>query len=213
MHSPAYMTSIRIGRSHGPVFSARKRCLVQSLLFHLILAGAICIAVPQSAPAQSQTDEYRVKAAFLFHFAQLVDWPPGALGDDKDAFKMCTIGEDPFHGELDGVVEGKPIGSRATHVRHLTHIPDIHDCQILFIGKNEMKKLSTLLAELGNDPVMTVGETDNFVHQGGIIGFSPEENKIRFEINLIAAERAKLKISSRLLLLAKNVVRNPAEKR
>ena len=182
------------------------RCRYSALL---LIFGAVIL---QPARANAQTDEYRVKAAFLFHFAQLVDWPAGAPGDDKKLFNVCTLGEDPFHGDLDSAIDGKSIGLRTMRVHHLMQAEQVRACQIVFIGKNENKRIPALLAELDNAPVMTVGETDNFVRQGGIIGFCLDNDKVRFEINLVAAEHARLKISSRLLLLAKNVINNQPER-
>jgi len=168
---------------------------------------ALLMGAASSAAAQSQADEYRVKAAFLFHFAQLVAWPPDAVLSRK-SFDLCTVGDDPFRGELESQVEGKAIGSQTMHVRHLKLTQDVRGCQMIFAGREEAKEISALLTLLGTAPVVTVGESDDFLLQGGIIRFCLEQNRIRFEINLDAAEKAKLKISSRLLLLAKSVIGN-----
>jgi hypothetical protein len=91
-------------------------------------------------------------------------------------------------------------------VLHVKQAPDALACQILFIGAEEKKIFPAVLASLKANSVLTVGESENFVQQGGMIGFLLEENKIRFEINLEAAEHAKLRMSSRLLTLAKTVI-------
>jgi hypothetical protein len=176
-----------------------------------ILAILVGLILPDSARttgAQSQAGEYHVKAAFLFHFVQLVEWPAGSLGNEIDPVTLCTIGEDPFHGDLDGTLAGKSVGTRPLRVRHLKPAEDLQGCQVLFVSKTDAARLGRLLEELKDGPILTVGESDGFVEQGGMIGFLLVENKVRFEINLEAAERAKLKISSRLLLLAKTVVGN-----
>jgi hypothetical protein len=173
------------------------------LCFAVVLL--ISIALQGIAHPQSSADEYRVKAAYLFHFAQLVDWPPSAFGQDDKSVFFCTYGDDPFHGELEKM-EGKQIQARSVRVRHLKETEDARNCQILFVDKSQRKHFAILLAQLGGAPVVTVGESDNFVQEGGVIRFCLEDNKVRFEINLEAAERARLKISSRLLLLAKTVV-------
>jgi hypothetical protein len=79
-------------------------------------------------------------------------------------------------------------------------------CQIIFLGKAQSKRIPMLVADLHNAPILTVGETDGFLDAGGMICFLLEENKVRFEINLNAADSAKLKIGSRLLILAQRVV-------
>lgn len=147
-----------------------------------------------------------MKAAFLFHFAQFVDWPAEAFKDGATPLTYCTVGEDPFHGALDVSMNGKMIGTRPIRVLHFKRAQDIQSCQILFLGTLEQKSISAALANIRGNPVLTVGETEHFAQDGGMIGFFLEDNKVRFEINLDAAERAKLKISARLLTLAKSVI-------
>jgi hypothetical protein len=152
------------------------------------------------------TGEYEVKAAFLFHFAQFVEWPEAAFQSANTPLTYCTITEDPFHGSLDAALRGKMIGARTFRVEHIKLPQDIQGCQILFIGAEERKLLPAILAGIKENSVLTVGESENFVQDGGMIGFLLDKNKIRFEINLGAAQKAKLRISSRLLALAKSVV-------
>jgi hypothetical protein len=154
----------------------------------------------------SAAGEYEVKAAFLYHFSQFVDWPQESFKDAKSPLTYCTVGEDPFHGALDASLSGKTIGARPFRVQHLKQPQDIRGCQILFVGAGEKKLVPSVLTSLQGNPVLTVGESEQFVQEGGMIGFLFEENKIRFEINLEAAEHAKLKMSSRLLALAKTVI-------
>ena len=180
-------------------------CVLSTLLMLSGIIGA------QNGYSQSRVDEYRVKAAFLTHFAQLVDWPAEALSANNDALTICTIGEDPFHGALDTAAEGKLVGSHPLRARHASQPSELAGCHIVFIGANEAKRSSLVLTSLQNTSALAVGESDDFLHQGGAIRFCVEENKIRFEINLQAAERAKLKISSRLLLLAKTVIGSHAQ--
>lgn len=172
-----------------------------------ILAAFLTLAETHPAPAQgSASSEYQVKAAFLYHFSQFVDWPEGTFKDASSPLTYCTFGEDPFHGALDASLSGKRIGVRALQVQHFKQPQEIRGCQILFVGESEQKRVPSLLTRLQGNPILTVGETEHFVQDGGMIGFLLEENKIRFEINLEAAEHAKLKLSSRLLALAKRVL-------
>jgi hypothetical protein len=173
-----------------------------------IVLGLILADAARSTRAQSPTAEYHVKAAFLFHFVQLVEWPVAAPGNQENPVTVCTIGEDPFHGDLEATLARKTVGTRAMIVRHLKATEELSGCDVLFVSSHETARLAPLLLRLKDDPILTVGESDGFVEQGGMIGFLLVDNKVRFEINLEAAERAKLKISSRLLLLAKTVVGN-----
>jgi hypothetical protein len=177
------------------------------VLLSLLLAGTAA-----TVTAQSSDDEYRVKAAFLFHFAQLVDWPADALTGTDNSLYLCTFGEDPFQGALESTVEGKVIADRVIRIRHLTRSQDMTGCRILFLGKAQSKRIPMLLADLRNAAVLTVGETPGFLTAGGMICFQLQENKVRFDINLDAAQSAGLKIGSRLLVLAQNVVGQSREK-
>ena len=172
------------------------------------LLGAVVALAAITVPTvgQSTADEYRVKSAFLFHFVQLVDWPEDALGGAGNPLTMCTLGEDPFHGALESTTEGRTVSSRAVRVRHAKQSQELKGCQLIFIGSAEGKDTGALLALLKNDPVLTIGESEGFLEQGGVIRLFIEENKVRFEVDLDTAQRARLKISSRLLLLAKRVI-------
>ena len=175
-----------------------------------ILGALVALVGDRPVSAQSNPlSEYEVKAAFLYHFAQFVEWPPETFKDLGAPLVYCTIGEDPFHGSLDAALNGKTIGARSLRVRHLKQPSELQGCHVVFLGEKEKKLFPTVLELLKGSPVLIVGESGHFVQDGGTIGFFLEENKIRFEINLEAAEKAKLKISSRLLALAKTVVGNP----
>ncbi len=202
----------RIRGAHQPAVQSggTRRCLL-ALWPMAILSAVLAVSLaesPGAALAQSQASEYHVKAAFLFHFVQLVEWPAGSLGNEINPVTLCTMGDDPFHGDLDDTLAGKSVGTRRLRVRHLKSAEDLQGCQVLFVSNADAARFGRLLEELKDGPILTVGESDGFVQRGGMIGFCLVDNKVRFEINLEAAERAKLKISSRLLLLAKTVVGN-----
>jgi hypothetical protein len=159
------------------------------------------------ARAQTTADEYQIKAAFLYHFAQFVEWPGSTLNGRDLSLNLCIFDGDPHLLEVRNSIEGKPIGSRVFHVRQLSPAQDIQGCHILFVSRDEARRQSTTLKSLRGLPVLTVGETANFLTDGGMIRFHLEDNKIRFDINLGAADLSHLKISSRLLLLATSVNR------
>jgi hypothetical protein len=156
--------------------------------------------------AESTGEEYRVKAAFIFHFAQLVDWPPETSTDAANSLFLCTLGDDPFQGALEDTVAGKAVGNRILRIRHLKQADDMQACHVLFLGKAQSKRIPMVLANLHNAPILTVGESPGFLGAGGMICFVLEDNNVRFGINLDAAASAKLKIGSRLLILAQTVI-------
>jgi hypothetical protein len=157
--------------------------------------------------AHAQADEYQIKAAFLFHFAQLVVWPDGALDAGDPSLKLCIFADEPSRQELQTVIEGKPIGARVLHLRLISHPQEIQGCNVLFLSHDEERRQSATLKTLRGLPILTVGETANFLSDGGMIRFHADEDRIRFDINLEAADSTHLTISSRLLLLASKVIR------
>lgn len=167
-----------------------------------MLISVFCTGGPKRMQAQANSEEYQIKAAFIFHFAQLVDWPEAA----SDSVAICTLGTDPFQGALERTVAGKAIGNRTIQVRHLKQVEETTGCHILFLSKSQTKQIPVLLADLHNAPVLTVGETPGFLGAGGMICFVLQDNNVRFQINLDAARSAGLKIGSRLLVLAQSVV-------
>jgi hypothetical protein len=191
-------------RSRSRPTGLRRRCLQ---IAASVLGAFVALDGGRPVSAQSNPlSEYQIKAAFLFHFGQFVEWPRDALKDADSPLTYCTIGEDPFHGSLDAALSGKTIGARVLRVQHFRQPQEIQGCQVLFVGAGEKKLIPAILAGVKGDSVLTVGESEHFVQDGGMIGFFLEENKIRFEINLEAAQKAKFRISSRLLALAKSVI-------
>jgi hypothetical protein len=155
------------------------------------------------------SSEYQIKAAFLFHFSQFVDWPADAFADANSPIVYCTLGAEGLSAELEASLAGKRLGQRAFQVRQLRKLNEAAGCHVLFIGAEEKKNLAAALASVEKSPTLTVGDAEHFAGDGGMIGFLLEENKIRFEVNVGAAERARLKISAKLLSLAKTVIGGP----
>lgn len=154
-------------------------------------------------------NEYQVKAAFLYNFAKFVEWPAAPAGPSPDRLALCIIGQDPFGDVLDQLTKGKTVNGRELVVRRLTGSEEAQGCQMVFIAASERRRIPAILEGLRRADVLTVGETESFAQLGGVINFVRQGDRVHFEINLDAAERAGLRISSKLLSLAK-IVRDPA---
>jgi YfiR/HmsC-like len=165
----------------------------------------LVLQAPQLACAQTAMDEYKVKAAFLFHFAQFVDWPADSFNSGDQSLNLCIFDDEPHLQELQSALEGKPIGARVVHVRLLYQTQPVQGCSILFLGRDKGRRQTATLRNLHGQPVLTVGESNNFLSEGGIIRFHLVQDKVRFDINVGLADTSHLKISSRLLLLASSV--------
>ena len=139
-----------------------------------------------------------------------MDWPPNSFAGPDAPFLVCVLGTDPFGGALDNALRGKVIAEHAASVSRIKRVADINGCQILFIAASESHLLPEVLAKIRGQYVLVIGESDDFASSGGAIQFTLEENRVRFFINPDAADRAGLKISSKLLALAKIVRDAPA---
>jgi hypothetical protein len=175
----------------------------------MVLIGfAVAISgVAAEAENSKVSSEERIKSVFLLHFMKFVDWPSGAFEDNHSPMLIGVIGDDPLGGELEASLRGKTINGRELMIRRIAWPGDIRGMHILLICASEARAAQDILASVKGNPVLTIGEMDRFGQQGGVINFFIEEKKVRFEINIDAAEKARLKISSQLLALAR-IIRN-----
>jgi len=155
------------------------------------------------------SSEYLIKAGFIYNFAKFVEWPSAAFSQPDSPIVIGVLGTDPFGNVLDRLVQDKKIGQRGFVVRRykwgkdLKDMKDLRDCKILFISASEKAHTDEIIQIVKWLPILTVGETPGFAERGGVIRFTLEDNRVRFEVNVDAAHQADLNISSRLLTLAK----------
>jgi len=160
------------------------------------------------AQGQQKPSEYQVEAAYLYNFGRFVEWPvQGKNGAGE--FNICILGDDPFGPTLDAVLAGEKIGNRSVVARRIANPRDSSACQILFISSSEANRLNKIIEALDKTAVLTVSDIPQFSQRRGMIEFVLEENRIRFAVNLAAAQRAGLMLSSELLKVATTVRRNP----
>lgn len=176
-------------------------CLLIFLWVFFILLQSMPSVFAQSPRVQ----EYQVKAAFLFNFANFVEWPDKAFTSKESSFVVGILGANPFGDALNSL-HGKTVKGRKMEVRNYTEADEALNCQILFISGSERGNLPRIMKSLKGSPVLIVGDRDGFCREGGMINLVPVNNRIGFEINDSAARRAGLKISSQLLKLAREIV-------
>ena len=174
--------------------------LRRPLLASFLVLAAVLVA--PEAGAQVAAPEYDVKAAFLYNFTKFVEWPASAFSDG--ALRLCVMGDDPF-GKTLQTVAGEEVAGHKLIVLSTEKLSDPAGCQVLFISRSESERMPQILSSLRDVPVLTVGDTRGFLEKGGMINFTFEGSKVRFEINQESAERAGIKISSKLLRLATRV--------
>lgn len=154
---------------------------------------------------QDSAGEYELKAAMLYNLTRFVEWPTSAYADAQAPTVLCILGRDPFGDSLSSLASNPVAGGRAVQIRHISNGREIRACHVVYISSSERKNMAQVLSTLKGASVLTVGETAQFAARGGMIQFSLEEKQVRFEVNLDAASQADMKISSRLLVLARIV--------
>lgn len=188
----------RAGKIQGKAWPRIARWSRRSLVLVLLLLGI-------QAGRTEAPSIYEVKASFVYNFAKFVQWPTKAFPNPKSPLILGVVGRDQFGETMAKLVEGKFLYQRPVSFRRVKWGSDMKGCHILFISSSESEKMKKLSALLEDAPVLTIGETPDFAERGGIIGIVdifPEVKKVRFEINLQAAKRAHLTISSQLLRIA-----------
>jgi hypothetical protein len=165
----------------------------------LALCFVMCIEFDVSAQ-RAKPGEYEVKAAFLINFIKFIEWPEDRTSSGPTC-SVCILGDNPFGAALK-TIQDKTVGGKRVTTKQCKDAEDIKGCQILFISASEKSRLGNILAEVGNSGILTVGDMKGFAQAGGVIQFVIEEDKIHFIINADAADRSKLRISSKLLRLA-----------
>jgi len=163
---------------------------------------ALTVAAGIAGADEPSAEEYQVKAVFLFNFAKFVEWPAAAFKSGDDPFEICVLGRNPFGTQLEDVVRGKTVGKRTFVVRSVSTAKQAAGCHVVFVGGSEQKRVQPVIDELKGASILTVGESADFLENGGIVNFKIKDSRVRIEINSQCAERAQLRISSKLLSLA-----------
>jgi len=177
--------------------------LKTALLGIAVFAPVLCGPwLSQKARAQG-VSEYEVKAAFLLNFTMFVEWPPSAFATPDAPMTLCVLGGDPFGAILDEDVRGATVNGRRLVVRRLAQVPSPHTCQVVFVALSG-RDLPTIVHSLEPD-ILTVGEGESFLRAGGTIAFVTDNRRVRFIVNVTAAAHEELRLSSRLLAVAKAV--------
>jgi hypothetical protein len=187
----------------GYGMSASRGSRARALLLGLVLVLAAAPGLPALAEQQS-VGEYKVKAAFLYNFTKFVEWPDQAFPDAAAPFVIAVLGDDPFGDALD-ILKGKTAQGRPIVVRRIASLAEVTRVNILFVASSEKSRLGSVLPAAEAMHALTVGDAQGFRSQGGMIQLVRDGDKVGFEVNLDASRRAELKISSKLLTLAKAV--------
>jgi len=168
-----------------------------------VLAMAVTLMVcAVSVRAESAPSESQVKTAFLLNFPKYVEWPAEAFGATNSPLVVVILDNPGMAEEFAKMSAAKTILGRTLVLR--TALPaadDPNGCHILFIS-SATRRPTEILAGLKGRTVLTVGDDEKFLEQGGMIRLARREQNIRLQVQLDTAQAAQLKISSKLLSIA-----------
>ncbi len=184
----------------------REKGNIFRVIFILTLLGFVC--TPQElclAETHKEAGEYEAKAALIYNFAKFVEW---ADDTSQDTLTFYILGKNPFNSGLDSI-NGKHIDGKVIRVKQVKSLRDIDECSMLFISSSEKENLDSLIKTIKGLRVLTIGDTDGFANQGVIINIYIEGSRLHFEINVDAAKESGLKLSSKLLNLARIITYTP----
>jgi hypothetical protein len=183
----------------------------------LFIIGAILPFCAHTAEADSETyPEHEVKAAFMYNFLKFTDWPEEKVPDENEAMNIFVVGNYPecktFKDIQEKSKESNPVRVRIFKSYEQMSDPNVlKECHLLYICKSEKKHVAEILKLVKDSSVLTVGEYEGFLEEGGMINFVEYREKLRFEVNMPAATEADLKLRSKLLKLAKRVITDDTE--
>lgn len=149
--------------------------------------------------------EYQVKAAFLINFPKYVNWPAETFAETNSPIVIAVLGETKMTEEIQKLLAGRTVNGRGIVLKRLASVEGTGVCHILFIPAAELRRSPDVLAKLKDLSVLTVGENDDFLESGGIINLARRDQRIALEVNLVAANEARIKVSSKLLSVARVV--------
>lgn len=178
-------------------------------LRHAAIAAALLLAAAggaRAALAQNEL-ELKVKAAFLFNFAKFTTWPASKVNSADAPLYLCVLGSNTFATVLQETVRGRTIGSHAIDVLQSSRPQELRRCHVVYVGASEGGQIAVELEALARHAVLTVHEGAE-AQQGGVIRFFLSDGgRVRFEINVTAASREQLALSSKLLEVSQVVNR------
>jgi hypothetical protein len=172
----------------------------------LFVALFVTIGAPCAFCAkQDELPEYEVKAAFLFNFVKFVDWPAEVFADGKSPFVIGVLGDDPFGATLTRMLLGKTINGHRLLARRIARLDEIKDVHLLFVCRSEKERLPEILDAVNSIPVLCVSDAERASDRGAAISFGVENGRVVFDVNADAVARTGLRISSKLLPVARSV--------
>ena len=170
---------------------------IKPLIYKCFIASLLCLPLGQSCQA-NPAPEYKLKAAFLYNFILLTEWPNTV----NDALRVCVIGKSGIDDAINDI-DGAEANKRRIKIMHLSNFSNIDACDVLYLSEADSIDIQNILIKLGDSPVLTISDSLDLVKSGVMINMFPENRRLVFSVNVDSAKHAHLTLSSRLVRLAK----------
>jgi hypothetical protein len=180
-----------------------RRARIASAVLAALATAVVCAPMAGAEAAL----EYRVKAAFLYNFAKFVTWPSTAFTSSDAPVVFCIVGEDPFGDLLESTTKDRKVEGRSIQIRRLPADSGLAGCHLVFVSGSDGTRTARVLQQATSAGALAIGESDDFLVEGGMIRLLVDEGKVRFDVSTRATDTVGLKVSSQLLKLARDVER------
>lgn len=178
---------------------------IRQMWRQMVIFTLMMVIILTKAHGYSAAEEYEIKAAFLYNLGNYLRFPETALSEDnvEQEFFICILGRDPFQQNIDTAAEDEKIQGHPVKIKRLQRIQEAEGCHLLFISDSERSRLKNLFQTLAHRPILTVGDMDDFIEQGGMLKFYNDNNKIRLALDLEKVRAVDIKPSANLLKIVK----------
>jgi len=193
------IVKFHLARHPSRVYKGLKMVLVMRLFII-----SLVFVSPPATPGEASL-EYKIKAAFIYNFTKFVVWPKQNPNSDVESFDVCILGDNRLSAAA-STIHGKLVRGNTLQIKYINNLGENGECEIIFFAISNTERLQQALETIKGTSVLSVGDSNDFVDNGGIIGLFVKNDKVMFDINQIAANDNGLKINSRLLGLANRVI-------
>lgn len=160
-----------------------------------------CLSFAERTAVAQPVSEAAVKAGFVYNFMKFTQWPQG-----RETLRLCTPSEQALEGHL-AQLHGKMVADRQVEVRQNMPSADWTNCDVVFLAEVDAARAASLVRTLSGSPILSIGEGPSFADAGGMIGLYVNDSRMRFEVNLSAAQRAGITLNSQMIKLAAEVLK------
>ena len=178
---------------------------LRTFALRVLCALALLTPVSWAAP-NPPPNEYALKSVFLYNFCRFIEWPASAFSSPDEPLTIGILGHDPFGSLLEEAIAGENYHGRPIRIAHFRNARDITRCHILFVSSSEAARTAEILSAVAGRNIVTVGETDIFIDQGGMIAVTADRGRVRLRINPPSLRAAKVDVSSKLLRIAETKI-------